>query len=263
MRPPSNSWQCPEVSFVLLSLWVLCACSQEAEVAPPSAATKPAPPSQPAAPAIATAPPALGSVAPPPPSDLRFVDVNPQAVAAGRAAFGTCVNCHGEDASGRLGIGPRIASESYLAGASDQFLINTITKGRLGTTMVPWGPVLGDAQIKSVVAYLRSLYPVPAATLDERPLEGDVARGQEVFRGICSGCHGRFGAGYMETANGTGIGRKAFLDSATNGFMRHVVKHGKTLTQMKGFAEESRTAIANLTDQEIDGTIAYLRKNAW
>jgi hypothetical protein len=32
---------------------------------------------------------------------------------------------------------------------------------------------------------------------------------------------------------------------------------------MKSFAKESRTAVANLTDQQIEDVILYLRKQAW
>jgi cytochrome c oxidase cbb3-type subunit 3 len=208
-------------------------------------------------------PAALGSTAPPPASKMREIEASPEAVAQGKALFGACIGCHDQDASGRVGIGPRIASESYLQAASDRFLLDTITKGRAGTTMVPWGASFKPDQIQGLVAYLRSIHPTEPAQLDESELKGDPAEGEKIFSTICSGCHGNFGGGYQETANGTGIGRKAFLDTATNGFIRHVVKHGKTLTQMKGFAEESRTAVANLTDTEIDSTIAYLRKNAW
>ncbi len=80
---------------------------------------------------------------------------------------------------------------------------------------------------------------------------------------MCSGCHGRSGAGYQETANGTGIGRKAFLDAASNGFIRYIVSYGKSQTKMRGFASKNITAVANLSDQEIEDTIAYLRANAW
>ncbi len=80
---------------------------------------------------------------------------------------------------------------------------------------------------------------------------------------MCSGCHGRSGAGYQETANGTGIGRKGFLDSASNGFIRYIVSHGKSQTKMRGFAAKNITAVANLSHQEIEDTIAYLRANAW
>ena len=196
-------------------------------------------------------------------SDARWVESSPRAIELGKATFATCMGCHGTDAAGRIGIGPRIASKSYLAAASDDFLVRTIKQGRMGTTMVPWGGVLGDEQIEALVAYLRSLSPVAPATLNETQLVGDSANGEIIFRNICSGCHGRSGAGYQETANGTGIGRKAFLDSASNGFIRFIVGQGKTQTKMRGFAADNITAVANLSDQEIDDTIAYLRANAW
>jgi cbb3-type cytochrome c oxidase subunit III len=173
------------------------------------------------------------------------------------------MGCHGPAAEGRIGIGPRIASESYLAAATDDFLKETIKKGRAGTTMIAWEPVLNDDQIHAVISYLRSLYPVEAATLDESELKGKPENGEQIFREICSGCHGRSGAGYQETANGTGIGRSAFLESASNGFIRYIVSHGKTQTKMRGFSKKNVTAIANLSNQEIEDTIAYLRANAW
>lgn len=196
-------------------------------------------------------------------SDARWVESSRRAIELGKASFATCMGCHGPDAAGRIGIGPRIASKSYLAAASDDFLVRTIKQGRMGTTMVPWGGVFGDEQIEALVAYLRSLSPVAPATLNETQLAGDSANGEIIFRNICSGCHGRSGAGYQETANGTGIGRKAFLDSASNGFIRFIVGQGKTQTKMRGFAADNITAVANLSDQEIDDTIAYLRANAW
>ena len=193
----------------------------------------------------------------------RWVVSSARSIELGRANFGTCMGCHGQDAAGRAGIGPRIASKSYLAAATDDFLITTIKQGRSGTTMIAWASILSDEQIHAVVSYLRSLHPVEPATLDESPLKGVPENGAKIFRSICSGCHGRSGAGYQETANGTGIGRKAFLDSASNGFIRYIVNHGKTQTKMRGFSSKNVTAIANLSDQEIEDTIAYLRASAW
>jgi cbb3-type cytochrome c oxidase subunit III len=198
-----------------------------------------------------------------PQQTARWIEATPEAVAQGKVRFGTCMGCHGQDAGGRIGIGPRLASDSYLAAASDEFLFQTIKNGRAETTMVPWGNAFTDDQIENLVAYLRSLNPVEPATLDESDLTGNPERGAEIFANICAGCHGRSGAGYQETANGTGIGRKAFLASASDGFIRYIVKHGKTLTKMRGFSKENVTAIANLDDQQIDDTIAYLRLNAW
>lgn len=195
--------------------------------------------------------------------DMRTVEVSTRAVATGKVLFGTCASCHGPDAKGRVGVGPRLASESYLAAASDAFLLDTIREGRAGTTMVAWKDRFSASQIEALVAYLRSLHDVEPAELDESPLRGDAANGARIFRSICSGCHGRAGAGFQETANGTAIGRQAFLDAASNGFIRYVVAHGKTQTAMRGFSDESRTAVADLTRQEIDDTIAYLRDSAW
>ncbi len=211
--------------------------------------------------AVATA--LLGACRGPSTENVRTVEVSTRAVATGKVLFGTCAACHGQDAQGRIGVGPRIASASYLAAASDPFLLDTIREGRAGTTMVAWKDRFDDSQIEALVAYLRSLHDVEPAELDESPLTGDAANGAKVFRTICSGCHGRSGGGFQETAHGTGIGRRAFLESASNGFIRYVVAHGKTQTAMRGFSEESKTAVANLTPQEIDDTIVYLRESSW
>jgi cytochrome c oxidase cbb3-type subunit 3 len=193
----------------------------------------------------------------------RHVELSPENVKKGKAAFGACMGCHGEAGEGRIGIGPRLASETFLAAAGDDFLISNIKNGRAGTTMVAWKESFSDQQVEAVVAYLRSLQPVAAATLDESELKGNAEEGAVMFRGVCSSCHGRSGGGYQETANGTGIGRKVFLDKASNGFIRHIVKSGKSHTAMRGFAEKDPMAVANLTDQQVDDIIAHLRANAW
>jgi len=160
-------------------------------------------------------------------------------------------------------MGPRLNSDTFLAAASDDFLVRTIRQGRAETTMIPWGASFQEEDIQSLVAYLRSLNPVPAATLNESLLNGDVPRGAALYATICAACHGRTGAGYQETANGTGIGRTAFLDSVSNGFLRYIIKHGKSGTQMRPFAKDSKVAVANLTDQQVDDVIAYLRSQSW
>ena len=196
-------------------------------------------------------------------SNTRWVEASDKNVELGKATFGLCMACHGEAAAGRVGIGPRIASKSYLAAASDDFLARTIKKGRLATTMIAWEEILNDQQVEALIAYLRSLAPVKPASLDESQLEGVAENGEKIFRAVCSGCHGRSGAGYQETANGTGIGRKAFLNSASNGFIRYIVSEGKSETKMRGFGAENITAVVNLTDQQIEDTISHLRANAW
>lgn len=194
---------------------------------------------------------------------MRFVTVNAATAAKGQANFGACAGCHGANAEGKIGIAPRLASESFLAAASDEFLIGTIKNGRQGTTMIPWGNTLKDEDMHNIVAWLRHTTPSEPVELNNAPLAGNAENGEKLFREICSACHGRSGAGFQETANGTGIGRKSFLDSASDGFIRYIAKNGKSQTAMRPFDLKAKTAVANLTDQEIDDVIAHLRKNAW
>ena len=193
---------------------------------------------------------------------MRTVKVTPAKAKEGRALFQQCLGCHGEGAKGTIGMGPRLNSESFLAAASDEFLRRTINQGRPMTTMIPWGAVLKPAQVDAIIAYLRTLNSVGPATLDESPLKGNAVEGAKLFDTICYGCHGRNGGGYQETANGTGIGRKGFLDGVTNGFLRHIIKHGKSETAMRGFYGP-KTTVANLTAADIENIIAHLRSKAW
>jgi len=194
---------------------------------------------------------------------MRWIKNDPALIAKGKAAFGVCAGCHGAGGEGRIGIGPRLISDSFLQAASDSFLLHNIKDGRMGTTMMAWGGTYDEETLHGVVAYLRSLNPQPEAKLDEKALHGDASEGATTFRNVCAGCHGRSGAGYQETANGTGIGRIAFLDKASNGFLRHIIREGKTHTAMRGFKKGAPAAVANLEDNAIDGLISHLRSNAW
>jgi cytochrome c oxidase cbb3-type subunit 3 len=190
--------------------------------------------------------------------------VKPTVAVDGGDLFATsCSACHGQAGVGKVGIGPRLASKTFLEAASDDMIKSTIRKGRTGTTMTAWKHNLSDAQIDGIVTYLRGLVPHEQVELDESPAKGDAKAGADVYRSICSACHGRSGAGYLESSSGTGIGRKAFLDEVTNGYLRHLIKNGKSLTKMRAFAEGKPAAVANLTDTQIEDVIAYLRGSAW
>lgn len=199
-----------------------------------------------------------------PSGEMRSVEVTDEKIAQGAEIYArNCVACHAEEGAGRLGIGPALNSASFLAAASDDFLFRTIYRGRAGTTMPPWGAVLGRDGIEAVIAYMRSWNDVEPAELDDSPTEGDAEAGAEIFRQICAACHGSSGAGYQETSNGTAIGRAAFLSEVSNGYLRYLIKHGKTNTPMRPFGRPEATAVANLTDEQIENVIAYLRANAW
>ena len=71
----------------------------------------------------------------------------------------TCAACHGR--SGEGGEGPALANSVLLAHASDTYLVETIRRGRAGTSMPsfargdPTYPALSDAEIAAVVAFIR------------------------------------------------------------------------------------------------------------
>jgi mono/diheme cytochrome c family protein len=192
------------------------------------------------------------------------VHITPETVARGQAVFNErCTSCHGPGATGRIGLGPALASKSFLEAADDKMLLTTIGNGRAGTTMVPWKTTLRSDDIANVVAYIRSTVPHERVELNEAPLDGEPSMGEDLYRSICAKCHGASGAGYSESSSGTGIGRYAFLSTASNGYIRHIAKHGKTGTKMRPFDSGAPTAVANLNDSEIDSVIAYLRQRAW
>lgn len=193
----------------------------------------------------------------------RTIEVTPKKAEAGKLVYQRCAACHGSSAEGRVGIAPRLASKTFLQAASDAMLVATIANGRAGTTMIPWGASLKPAEMEQLISWLRHETPTKPVTLDEAPLRGNAKAGKKLYRDICSSCHGRSGAGYQESGSGTGIGRSAFLDTVSDGFLRFIIKNGKSDTGMRPFSRKSIAAVANLTDAEIEDIISYLRQAAW
>ncbi len=170
-----------------------------------------------------------------------------------------CEICHQADAIGKPGFAPSLTNPELLATASDKFMMSTIRDGRKGTGMPPFTH-LGRKKIKAIVAYLRSHSTLPnrSAVVDAQPrTQGDPRLGQLWFEQICSTCHGINGDGYEAGGTGTAIGKSGFLKKATDGFIRTTIKDGRSNTRMLAF--QGPASLADLTDQEIDDIIAYLR----
>jgi mono/diheme cytochrome c family protein len=171
----------------------------------------------------------------------------------------SCVACHHSDLIRKLGIGPTLTNQEFLSIASDRFLKETIRKGRYGTGMPPFSQ-LGNKKINAIIAYLRSHATLPNRSKEvdaEKKTSGDVRQGKILFTDICSACHGVNGDGYAAGGTGPSIGRAGFLDTASDGFIRETVKHGRSDTHMLGFS--GPTALANLSDRQIDDIITYMR----
>jgi len=181
----------------------------------------------------------------------------------GKELFAACGGCHGAQGEGKVGTAPRLNSASYLAVVSNEFLASTIKDGRPGTNMIGWGAMYDDDGVDSLVAYIRDWQTKDGVELNASPLGGSAEEGAALFKDICARCHGRSGAGYSEAGSGTGIGRKGFLDQADDALLRGIIKHGKDNTAMRPFDANSPVSVADLTDDQIDGIIKYLRANAW
>jgi len=183
-----------------------------------------------------------------------------QLVKEGEILFNqNCVFCHQQDAIGKTGLAPSLTNPELLAIASDSFLMGTIRDGRQGTAMPPYAH-LGRKGIKSIVAYLRSHTDIAqrsAAVDKQRRAQGDARKGELWFNDICATCHGVRGDGYMAGGSGTAIGKKGFLDKASDGFIRETIVHGRSNTRMLPFS--GPTALANLNAQEIEDIISYMR----
>jgi cytochrome c oxidase cbb3-type subunit III len=142
-------------------------------------------------------------------------------MSAGKQAFAsTCGGCHGLDGKGGERA-PNIADRPSVQHLTDAQISHIIQNGKPGTGM-PAFHTLTDAQVKSIVAYLRALQGAKRTA----HLPGDPTRGQTLFFGKagCSSCHmvagqgGFIGADLSEYARTEGIEeiRTAIVDPASS-----------------------------------------------
>ncbi|WP_457665681.1 c-type cytochrome [Thiolapillus sp.] len=194
-------------------------------------------------------------------AQATVVNADTTSAKEGEAAFNTfCVACHQAKGEGKPGVAPSLVSPEFLASAPDSLLLETIENGRPGTAMVGWKAVLGEKKIRSVIAYLRSFAKSESrvAQVNAEPAaKGDPAMGKEFFNRICAGCHGENGGGYLVGGNAPAIGNAGFQKVASDGYIREMVRKGRSNTRMRGF--QGSDGLANLTNQEIDNVISYLR----
>ncbi|MBM4061298.1 MAG: c-type cytochrome [Planctomycetes bacterium] len=183
----------------------------------------------------------------------------------GATLYGTfCAACHGPAGEGRrydpaAAPFPAIGNPDFLAVASDEFLVDTVTHGRPGRRMPAWGEKEGGLrpdEIREVVAFLRTLGGVRQEP-DPKPrrwAKGDVAAGQRLFAASCASCHGPEGRG----GEGLALRNPALLASATDTYLFETIRRGRRGTTMVAFGTGSPTQRA-LSPQEIEDLVTFLR----
>ncbi|WP_099828170.1 cytochrome-c oxidase, cbb3-type subunit III [Oceaniglobus indicus] len=128
----------------------------------------------------------------------RNEDLHRFAVSAGASVFANnCSQCHGAGAAGVQAAGyPNLLDDDWLWGGQITDIAMTVRHGIRNeddpdarySEMPAFGEILEDAEIATLVTYVRSL----------SGLEEETAEGAELYLDNCSACHGEEGLGDRE-----------------------------------------------------------------
>jgi cytochrome c oxidase cbb3-type subunit III len=160
-----------------------------------------------------------------------------------------CALCHGANAVGYAADNAsQLANPTFLRTATDEHLRVAIERGRPGTPMSAFGArhggPLAPIQTDHVIAYLRSLDRGTPLAVHELEVNGDTEHGITLFAERCASCHGESGKGKTALT----LNNPTFHTTASSGFVRYAIEHGRPGTKMPAFATQlSPTDIDDLT----------------
>jgi cytochrome c oxidase cbb3-type subunit III len=173
-----------------------------------------------------------------------------------------CSVCHGSNGHG--GVGIPLNLDAFLSTASDHYLFKTIQLGRPGRVM-PDFKQLSEQQIYAIIRYIRSWKAeIKAPVYSPEPISGNIDKGRKLYNSICLKCHKEKGTG----GKGTGvtfsrpreaeiiapaIGNPAFLASASDQMIKHVILKGRQSTPMLSAKE------FGLQKNDVNHIVSYLR----
>ncbi len=166
-----------------------------------------------------------------------------------------CVDCHGAHLQGYVADwAPAMNGQHFLTTATDAFIDAAITHGRPGTVMSAWGAdyagPMTPSEISDIVAYVRAWQTEPTQDVHDQVVEGDAEAAELLYLGYCAECHGAEGEG--ET--GPALNNPWFLHTASDGYIRYAIEHGRERTPMAGWGKL-------YPDFVLDDMTAWLR--AW
>lgn len=180
---------------------------------------------------------------------------SPEEVSRGKVLYDRyCALCHGADAVGYAADNAsQLRNSTFLRTATDEFLKLAIDRGRPGTPMSAFGKAysgpLAQDDIDRIVAYLRSFDPGPLLDVHELRLDGDPERGAATYQEHCAECHGTSGEGKTALS----LANPTFLATASNGFIRYAIEHGRPGTPMPAFGKK-------LTAEQLDDVTLAIRR---
>ncbi len=163
-----------------------------------------------------------------------------------------CVPCHGERGEGSA-LAPPLAAPDNPATKDDSRVFGTLTVGVAGTAMGSFRRHDPTA-LRSVIAWVRSLPPVPVERAGWAPRPGEAGRGAARYAENCASCHGARGEGPKAPA----IGNVAFLATATDGYLAATIVRGREGTTMPAFGAPGVDHRA-LSAGEVADVVAFIR----
>ncbi len=177
---------------------------------------------------------------------------------AGAEKYGRyCASCHGTKGEGYVaGVpGTGVGLPGFLSAASDDYILQTLKLGRIGTPMQSFIGSRGLANLTErdghdVIAYLRELGRRNVPSSDRKmAVKGDPKQGKLHFDVNCIACHQADGGGKVGFA--PSIRNRDFLAIASDDFIRKTIRNGRPGTAM--------VPRPDLAFQAVNDIIAYLR----
>jgi mono/diheme cytochrome c family protein/rhodanese-related sulfurtransferase len=112
---------------------------------------------------------------------------------------------------------------------------------------VQGGP-LDRAAIVRLVAHLRGWQTAPRIDVEAVQVDGDADAARPLYAERCASCHGEHGGGRTALS----LSNPMFLMTASDGFIRHAIEHGRDGTPMPAFGDE-------LEPKQLDDLTALVR----
>ena len=186
-----------------------------------------------------------------------------------------CARCHGDEGRGNGTISayldprPRdLTKAAFMKTKTRERLIASLRDGVPGTSMAPWGRLLGEERTAALVDYVLATYskgnakppkarkvpaanPVPYST-------ASVARGEAIFLDRCWGCHGKKADGHGPNAEDIvprprNLRNGPFVRSVTYARLHESIKYG-----VQGTAMPAAGFDFALDDQKIGDLVNFI-----